>query len=170
MGSMSEIALPPDVPGKLFRSPMPGRYRELSADIEEIESAGIDLIVCLAEEEEIQRKSPEYLQWLRSYSQFFSIPPFPIADYKAPDKERYSEYAKFIEQIAESLLGGKRILIHCGAGKGRTGMVAICVLMKLGLSLDEAISNVRKAGAGPEVPKQWELIRRYEELLHTKKL
>jgi len=167
MGSISEIALPTDVPGKLFRSPMPGRYRELSADIEEIESAGINLIVCLAEEKEIQRKSPEYLQWQRSNSQFFSIPPFPIADYKAPDKKRYSEYAKFIEQIAESLLGGKRILIHCGAGKGRTGMVAICVLMKLGLSLNKASEVVQRAGACPEEDEQRELIRWYEQRLES---
>jgi len=60
--------------------------------------------------------------------------------------------------MAQALRLGERVLIHCGAGIGRTGMLATCVLMHLGVSRCEATQAVTGAGAGPETIPQEGLV------------
>jgi len=79
-----------------------------------------------------------------------------VADYGVPsDRQAFLEGARF---VAESLRRGEKVLVHCGAGKGRTGMFAICVLMALGLAKEEAERKVKEAGSGPETPEQREFV------------
>ncbi|MFP3868502.1 MAG: hypothetical protein ACLFUU_10110 [Desulfobacteraceae bacterium] len=59
------------------------------------------------------------------------------------------------------MYGGKGVLLHWGAGKGRTGMFAIATLMALGLSETEARQRINDAGSYPERPAQQEALRRF---------
>jgi len=158
---MRKIDLPPDIPGKLFLFRMPGRGRDIDADFNDMQTSNIDRIVCLAEKKEIQNKSPEYLKRLKNGLLPFSVKYFPIADYQTPDDK--SGFVELIEYIASSLKKGERILIHCGAGVGRTGMVAICVLLRLGLNKDGAVRLVDHAGSGPENAGQKEFIQWFKK-------
>ena len=56
------------------------------------------------------------------------------------------------------LSAGRRVLIHCGAGIGRTGTLAVCVLVALGQTRAEAEAVVRAAGSQPETPEQHALV------------
>ena len=44
-----------------------------------------------------------------------------------PDDEE--EFLKLIELVARDVLDGKRVLIHCNGGKGRTGTLVAALLM-----------------------------------------
>ena len=55
----------------------------------------------------------------------------------------------------------ERVLVHCGAGRGRSGMFAICVLLVLGASLEEASTAASQAKAGPETDQQEDFVRRF---------
>jgi protein-tyrosine phosphatase len=59
-----------------------------------------------------------------------------------------------VREVADTLRHGYTVLIHCGAGVGRPGMAAICVLLALGHPLDPAIAAVRRARSHPETQDQ----------------
>ena len=88
-----------------------------------------------------------------------------VKDYGVPqDREAFLEKAR---SVADGLRGGERVLVHCGAGVGRTGVFATCVLMALGLPRGEAERRVREAGSGPETEEQRMFLEWAEGLLRA---
>ena len=61
---------------------------------------------------------------------------------------------QFADDLAASLKKGDAILMHCGAGIGRTGTMATAVLMALGTAREAALRAVQAAGSHPETPSQ----------------
>ena len=59
----------------------------------------------------------------------------PVRDYRAPSIEQVNEFIN----IMKALPPGEAALVHCGAGKGRTGTFAACYLMACGFG--EPCSN-----------------------------
>lgn len=55
------------------------------------------------------------------------------------------DFDQFIAQVTSMLESGKRGDIHCRAGVGRAGLVASCVLLKIGHfdSADQVINYLR---------------------------
>jgi len=48
------------------------------------------------------------------------------------------------QQISSSLAAGEKIVIHCLAGLGRTGMIAARLLVDIGVPPETAIADVRQ--------------------------
>jgi protein-tyrosine phosphatase len=65
-----------------------------------------------------------------------------------------------VAELVERLHSGQTLLVHCGAGIGRAGTLAACVLMGLGVPKDDALSTVAAARpmAGPEAGAQLDLV------------
>ena len=71
-----------------------------------------------------------------------------------------------IQFVEEKNAKGKAVLVHCGEGKGRTGMVLAAYLVYHGKSADEAIRQVRSLRPGSiENPDQENAIRMFERSL-----
>lgn len=156
---LRELSLPDGVRGRMFLTGMPGRYRALDMDMKEITEQQISLVISLASRKEIGTKSPDYLEALEADSLGVPVEFFPVPDFGIPDDE--PAFFVLINNIADRLSSGDRLAIHCGAGIGRTGTAAACVLLALGLDRTEALSRVRSAGSGPERPAQDGLIERF---------
>ncbi len=155
-GMFRAVTLPDGVKGRLFLHSMPGRYEGWNAFLEEAGKEGIDLIVCLTPEEEVERKSPDYARAVKRGRLPFRRESFPIEDFGTThDLEGFSS---LVLRVAGELRSGKGVLVHCGAGIGRTGTFATCLLLALGMKREEAERAVREAGANPEAPAQEELI------------
>jgi protein-tyrosine phosphatase len=130
---LRELSLPSGIPGRIFLSGMPGRYTALDVDLEDIQRERIDRVISLATLEEISSKSPNYLRVLQTNSMPAPVEIFAVPDYGVPSD--VPAFFGLIKRIAEHAAKGDCLMIHCGAGIGRTGTAAACVL--LALALDE---------------------------------
>ena len=80
----------------------------------------------------------------------------PIREYDVPqDRDAFFTLA---DEVARSIRRGDRILVHCAAGRGRTGMFAICVMIALGLGRRQAERAVARAGSEPENADQKKVV------------
>jgi len=151
-----EVSLPKGARGALFLAAMPGRYRPLQRDLDEMREREVSLVACLNPRQEINHKSPGYHDLLHSAALLAETLEFPIPDFAAPERDQ--TFHDFVHEIAGRLRGGERVLLHCAGGIGRTGTVAGCILAALGLEAEAALAVVRKAGSYPENREQTETV------------
>lgn len=116
-----------------------------------------DAVVVLVEEHELPYSLDE---WEKRGLEFLHSPPIP--DFTAPSVEQLLEILRWIE---ERVREGKKVLIHCMGGLGRSGTVAVAWLMySRGLSLREALMEVRRKRPGAvETQEQMEVLKELEE-------
>lgn len=161
MKPFRQVQLPGDVAGLLWLHSMPGRCESLDEAWAEAQRLGVSCIICLAPLDEIREKSPKYARAIEEQQCPCHLRRFPICDYHGPDDDQ--SFRRLAVEVADSLRNGGRVLVHCGAGIGRTGMFAIAVLITLGLPAEQARRHVTAADAGPERPAQEEALRRFLE-------
>jgi len=156
-GGVDEIPLPSG-PGRLW---LCGKHFIAPDPDAALAAVGATTAVCLSEEHELAQRYPAYVAWLRSQ------PPdralwFPIPDLHAPT---LATAVVLLEQLTDRLALGQALLLHCGAGIGRAGTVAVGVLMSMGLSADDALAEVagHRPMAGPEVGAQRDLVNALAE-------
>ncbi len=68
----------------------------------------------------------------------------PITDMEVPEGGFEDNWAIEGKQIIASLVAGERVVLHCLAGLGRTGMMAARLLVDLGMAPALAVAEVRK--------------------------
>jgi protein-tyrosine phosphatase len=124
--------------------------------------SGATTVVCLVEEHELTDRYPEYLEWLRARRGERALW-FPIHDLHAPSLESARD---LVGTLVARLHTGEHLLIHCGAGIGRAGTVAACVLLELGMEHDEALAHVasHRPMGGPEVGAQRDLVAAFSAM------
>jgi len=88
----------------------------------------------------------------------------PIEDFSAPTLEQLYEIVKWIHERAKR---GKKVLIHCLGGSGRSGTIASAYLIYYrGLSWRDAIITVRSfKPSAVETEEQIEILRKFERFL-----
>ena len=135
-------------PGKKQRFALTGEWeRDLDADLRVVADWGAGAVVTLMEACELDNF---HVPNLGAAVEALGIDWYllPIADGGVPDGgfERVWAYAGC--RLRGLLASGKRILIHCLGGLGRTGTVAARLLIELGSSPERAIVRVREARPG----------------------
>jgi protein-tyrosine phosphatase len=85
----------------------------------------------------------------------------PIPDLQVPKSE--AKLAETLERISGSLSSGKNVVVHCRQGIGRSGLIAICLLVKEGMSQGAAVEMVSNARGipVPETPEQRDWIEHH---------
>lgn len=157
-GGVDEVRLPDDVPGRLWLCGKHAIGPDHQALIDEV--GGSATVVCLTERHELAERYPAYTAWLDTPTSPARW--FPIHDLHAPRPDAMADLAR---DLAELLRAGETLVVHCAAGRGRTGTTATCILLALGMGLDDALALVASSrpGAGPEVGAQRKLVRALAE-------
>jgi predicted protein tyrosine phosphatase len=153
------VSLPEGVPGRLALHSMPGAFEPWSDFLVASSEAQISLVVCLAEEREIRVKSPRYAEAIASASL-----PFERWEIPFPNGGIAEDHARFdtlVTLASASLSEGRRVLVHCAYGVGRTGTFARCVVHSLGVPPEVAAELVSTAGSCPETEAQRDLVTRH---------
>lgn len=120
------------------------------ADLDRLKEMGIDAIVNLCGEfcdlHELEEQSG------------FEVYYLPIPDEGAPDLEAMEQGLAWLD---EAIYLGKKILVHCRHGIGRTGTFVSAYLLRRGLGLKVAEKKLRHSRATPANYSQWRLLKKY---------
>jgi len=113
-------------------------FDELSA----LASEGIDVLVSMLTEEEanelgLQRESEECVASAISFENL------PIPDRSVPSDR--NDFLQHVEQLAEMVQKGRFVGVHCRASFGRSSILVVSVLMRLGWSGEDAFQAVQSA-------------------------
>ena len=153
--------------GGIHRIPVPGVTGHLHAaafavtgpdPAAALADVGAEVMVCLLTDREIAMRYPDYPAWLANPAPHQAIH-VPMDDQGVTDDDTTRD---LVAAINQHLNRGDGVIVHCGAGYGRAGIVCISVLTSRGIPLDEAIAAVRAArpAAGPQSPAQQAQITR----------
>lgn len=120
--------------GVLALSPMPGRGGDFAGDLARLRDWRPDLVVSMTESHEMAPDLPGALAaagigWRH----------FPVVDYGVPA----AGFDALAGEIVGVLSGGGRVLLHCMGGCGRSGMVALAVMVRAGEEPGAALARLR---------------------------
>lgn len=120
----------------------------LQGELLSVKQQGVDTVVSLLQATEVHEleldKEADICKQLGLY--FIS---FPIPDRDIPPKSIKTN--QFILQLKNGILSGKKIVIHCRMGIGRSAIVAGAVMISLGESCDNIVRTISLA-RGLKVP------------------
>lgn len=154
------------LPGKLMAGEYPGAWDESAARarLRWLLWNGIDFFFDLTEERE---GVDPYFRLLSPEAAAHNLPAaharFAIPDYGAPTP---TEMQHILDALDLALRAGQVVYLHCQGGRGRTGTVIGCYLVRHGFSGAEALEAIaawRKewpdgASPSPETPEQRALV------------
>jgi protein-tyrosine phosphatase len=154
------INIPFELPGKIYRSPMPfGTYDLGRTTLTEYRQQGINTVVMLTEPwEDLQRADRDLAQVYAEDG--LDVIRFPIEDFAVPSNP--ADLKNLLDDILTRANQGENLAIHCYAGRGRTGTV-IALLARIIRHMDgeSALKWVRQFFPAAETVPQEHLIRSF---------
>jgi ADP-ribosyl-[dinitrogen reductase] hydrolase len=148
-------------PGKKQAHSVGGPWdRDLNVDLEAIKEWGAVGLVTLIEDHEFEELVVPELG-TETENQGMEWYHLPIRDVSIPNEQFEANWAYAGHRLRALLLNGKKIVLHCKGGLGRTGTIAARLLVELGNEPGVAIDAVRAARPGAiETTSQEDYVRR----------
>lgn len=135
-------------PGKIQQQSVSGEFkRDLDLDLDLIKAWGAAAVITLMPQSELDALQVGHLG-AETESRELLWFHLPIEDISVPEASFERDWLYQGLRLRQLLRAGKRILIHCRGGLGRTGMIAARLLVELGMSASQAVAEVRKARPG----------------------
>jgi len=127
--------------------PRPRGNDWLNDEIQGLKKLGYDLVVSFLEKfEEIELElTEERILCEQNEIEFLS---FPIPDRCVPDDKSFFD---LVSNVYHKITEGKKAILHCRGGIGRAGITATSILIRHGLSGNDAFREVSDA-RGVQIP------------------
>jgi len=128
--------------GRLALSPMPGVHGAFSEDLRQIIDWAPDHVLSLTEASEMAScgatdlgpaLTARGIRWHHA----------PIVDFGTPARAFLRNWPDVSDRLRTSLSRGGRVLIHCRGGCGRSGMVALRLMIEMGEAPHDALTRLR---------------------------
>lgn len=134
-------------PGKHQPHALSGSFlRDLSMDLDLVKSWGAAAVVTLMSQEElVNLKVDDLGAEVEGRGMLWFQLPMP---HGMPDEgfELYWVYAGV--RLRGLLKDGEKVLVHCGSGLGRTGLIAARLLIEIGTPIEQSLAMIRDARPG----------------------
>lgn len=118
-------------PHRLALSARPRGGDDLAEEVAAWQAAGVGMVVSLLEPSEVRELELEHESRLCD-ERSIAFRSFPIRDRSHPDSTKH--LTALVAELHDQLQAGKAVAVHCRAGIGRTGLVAGCLLHRLGVA------------------------------------
>ncbi|MBM3792887.1 MAG: tyrosine protein phosphatase [Acidobacteria bacterium] len=133
-------------PGRLALSARPRGGEWLADEAACWRQAGVGAVMSLlTADEEAELNLVAEADQVRAHAMQFLR--FPIRDRDVPDA--VAPFTDALDRLEAQLVAGRNVVLHCRQGAGRTGMVAVCLLVRQGFSPEDAVRIVSEARGVP---------------------
>jgi len=133
--------------GRIGVCPLPGRDGDLDADLETVRRWGPAIVVSMTERDEMQvcgaGRLDEALAGLGA-----AWAHLPIRDYGGPEGASNEAWPALSARLHACLDRGDGVLLHCRGGRGRSGMIALRLLVERGAAPEAALARLRRERPG----------------------
>ena len=135
------------IDNRLAGMPRPGRSGALAIDLAFLAERGIELLVSVTE----TPPNPEVIA-----EHGIDLLHLPVRDFTAPT---IAQLRTFLSRATPVIEQGGAVVVHCGAGKGRTGTFLAAYLIGQGRTPARAIARIRELRPGSiETPEQEQVL------------
>lgn len=128
--------------GILALSAIPGGDGDYVGDVQHLVEWKPSIVMSLVTEVELVAASASGL-WRDLVEAGTRWEHLPISDFGVPDDAFEAAWPHVSTTARQALLGGGRVLVHCRGGCGRSGMVALRLMIEVGEAADDALARLR---------------------------
>lgn len=150
--------------GILAITGLPGREGDYAGDIAHLREWKPGLVLSMTTEAEMATAQAQTLgnDMQTAGSRWVHL---PIKDFGAPSMEVQALWPEASAAAVAALKGGGRVLVHCRGGCGRSGMVALRLMIEVGEAPMDAFARlraVRACAVETEAQMAWATDARFE--------
>ncbi len=128
--------------GHVALSPLPGRAGEYARDLDIIRRWRPDLVISMTTSSEMEQAGAGKLGD-DLHAEGITWTHLPIEDFGAPSPDTEAAWPRISQSAAQILARGGRVLVHCRGGCGRSGMIALRLMVEQGIASDAALRRLR---------------------------
>jgi len=123
-------------------APMPGSSGDYAADLEHMGEWAPAFVISMTTRLEMVADGVEGLgaEMQKRGARWIHL---PVGDFGVPEGEVARAWPEVSERTRAALRGGGRVLIHCKGGCGRSGMVALRLMVESGEKPEAALQRLR---------------------------
>jgi protein-tyrosine phosphatase len=146
-GSFSIATLHLDTGGRIGVCPLPGLHGHLTSDLELVRKWKPSIVLSLTEQSEMDVCGSGDLKSLLSRDGI-DWTHLPIRDFGGPTGTSAEAWPELSLRLHSVLDHGAGVFLHCRGGQGRSGMLALRLLVERGENAEASLQRIRRERPG----------------------